>query len=313
MSPAPTADGTTVIVVAYAHERFVEECLQSIEAQTLRPARVLIADDCSPDGTQDAIRRFCAARPGFAELHFHTRNIGLTATLNEMLALVDTPFVTYISADDVMMPDRIRVHRDVMDRNAEAALAYSDAIVIDESSQRTGMLSSDEFPWPDDDAELSRPFSSLLRTNWMPAASLYLRTEQLKRAGGYCEDIFFEDFELLVRLARDHPFAWTREPLVAVRRVSTSLGAVGFEHSSPRFIRSMDTALRHYEGAPEAEESVARSRRWELAKRAIGSDMPRREAARMLWDARRGASSPLAWCRHALRLLISAGRSRRDG
>lgn len=299
---------TTVIVVAYAHERFVLECLASIEAQTEVPRRVLIADDCSPDGTAAVIERFCSEHPRF-EFHPNESSLGLNRTLNRMLALVDTPYVTYISADDTMLPGRIATHRALLDANPDAVLAYSDAVVIDGGSRPTGVRSSDEFPWPADERSRSRPFSALLETNWMPAASLFLRTAALRAAGGYCEEIFFEDFELLVRLSRDHVFVWTEEPLVAVRRLETSLPATGFAHSSPRFIVSLDTALRHYEGTGGQEEAVARARRWELAKRAIGTDMPRREAWRLLRDARRGASSHPAAARHAGRLLTSSGRA----
>lgn len=302
--------GVTVIVVAYAHEQYVLECLESIEAQTEAPQRILVADDCSPDGTAAVIERFCAEHPR-AEFHPNASNLGLNRTLNRMLARVDTPYVTYISADDTMLPHRIATHRALLDANPDAVLAYSDAIVIDGESRATGARSSDEFPWPTDEARRSRPFSALLETNWMPAASLFLRTAALRAAGGYCEEIFFEDFELLVRLSRDHAFVWTEEPLVAVRRLETSLGAMGFASSSPRFIVSLDTALRHYEGTGGHEEAVARSRRWELAKRAIGTDMPRREALRLLRDARRGASSPLARARHGARWALSCIAPRR--
>ena len=157
----------------------------------------------------------------------------------------------------------------------------------------------------------SHPFAELLSRNWMPAASLFLRTETLRSAGGYRQDLFYEDFELLVRLSRDHRFAWTDDALVGVRRLSTSLGATGFGGTSPRLIGALDAALAHYEGAERELERTAAAKRWELAKRAYRSDMGRRQSFRMLWASRHGASSPLAVAKHLLGWALRSASPRR--
>ena len=301
----------TVLVVAYSHEDYVRACLDSIRGQTLLPSRVIIADDCSPDGTAAAISAYLDEHADFAQIaEFapNPQNIGLNPTLNKHLRRVDTAYFTYIAADDVMLPTRIEKHTCMMDEAPEAALAYSDAVVINETGQLIHESSSVEFPWPDAPEALSRPFAELLYRNWMPAASLFLRTAQLRASGGYRENLFYEDFELLVRLSRDHPFVWTADALVGVRRLSTSLGARGFVGTSPRFIHALHAALMHYEGAEPRLAEDAAKKRWELAKRGYRSEMGRRDALRLLWGSRRGASSPLAVIRHLLGWLSSTVR-----
>lgn len=312
-TPDSTAD-VTVLVVAYAHQDFVAACLESIRQQTVAPARVVIADDCSPDGTVDAARSWLSAHPDLAartELRPNPENLGLNPTLNKHLAEVTTTYFTYISADDVMLPDRIARHLELMEESPDAALAYSDAIVVDEHGDTLFDTSKTEFPWPEDSEVRSHPFAELLSRNWMPAASLFLRTETLRSAGGYRQDLFYEDFELLVRLSRDHRFAWTDDALVGVRRLSTSLGATGFVGTSPRFIIALDAALAHYEGAERELERTAAAKRWELAKRAYRSDMGRRQSFRMLWASRHGASSPLAVAKHLLGWALRSASPRR--
>lgn len=299
----------TVLVVAYAHERYVNACLDSIRNQTILPARVIIADDCSSDATATTISAYLDKHPEFsqiAEFAPNSQNIGLNPTLNKNLNKVTTTYFTYIAADDVMLPNRIEEHVKMMDASPEAVLAYSDAIVIDEYGKVIHETSSIEFPWPDDAESRTRPFAELLTRNWMPAASLFLRTAQLREAGGYREDLFYEDFELLVRLSRDHSFAWTPDPLVGVRRLSTSLGSTGFTGSSPRFILALHAALLHYKGAYPELARAAAAKRWELAKRAYRSDMQRQQALHLLWASREGASSPLAVVRHLLGWAFTA-------
>lgn len=314
-SRAAARADVTVLVVAYAHQEHVGACLDSIREQTLLPARVIIADDRSPDDTAAAVTEYLAAHPDFAEYaEFvpNRENIGLNPTLNKHLERADTTYFTYISADDVMLPERIHEHTRMMDEAPEAILAYSDALVIDERGCVIHESSSEEFPWPDDEETRSRPFAELLSRNWIPAASILLRTAQLREAGGYRQDLFFEDFELLVRLSRDSPFVWTSRALVGVRRLSSSLGSTGFVGTSPRFLLALHTALLHYEGAAPHLESVAAARRWELAKRASRSSMGRRRALGLLWSSRHGASSSFAVLRHLLGWLNNSVRPRRS-
>lgn len=310
-----TAD-VTVLVVAYAHQDHVQACLESIRQQTVLPSRVIIADDCSPDGTAAAIRDYLAAHEDLdiiAEFVPNESNLGLNPTLNKHLMRVDSTYFTYISADDVMLPERIARHLELMEDIPDAALAYSDAIVIDENGEILHETSKIEFPWPDDPEVRSRPFAELLVRNWMPAASLFLRTAPLQAAGGYREDLFYEDFELLVRLSKGSRFAWTDDALVGVRRLSTSLGSTGFVGTSPRFITALDAALSHYAGAADDLERAAASKRWELAKRAYRSDMNRGESLRMLWASRSGASGPLAVARHLVGWALAPASRRRAG
>lgn len=317
MAPEPkTIADVTVLVVAYRHAAHVAECLGSIAAQSPRPTRVIIADDCSPDDTASEIRRYLRDHPEFgeyAEFHPNRSNIGLNPTLNKHLAMADTTYFTYISADDIMLPQRIERHVEMLEGVPDAALAYSDAIVIDHESNLLDDSSQHEFPWPEDHETRSEPFAELLERNWMPAASLFLRTEILKDEGGYREDLFYEDFELLVRLSKRYPFAWTEEALVGVRRLETSLGAIGFSSTNPAFLTALDAALRHYEESPPPLREKAAGIRWELAKRASRSAMPPRASLMLLCHARAGASSVPAFLRHvsswALRSVRRAASS----
>ncbi|MGM0782452.1 MAG: glycosyltransferase [Actinomycetota bacterium] len=301
--PAPAASegttlrpGTTVLVVAYNHQAFVRETLESILHQTRQPTAVLIAEDASPgvDATAAVVADVLSHAPDSWQYLPNPENIGLNRTLNKLLARVDTEFVTYIAADDTMAASRIEAHEDLLRASSpDAALAYSDATVIDQDSAVLHDSSRVEFPWPDEPERSTQTLACLVRSNWIPAASLFLRTAVLRAAGGYAEDLFYEDYKLLTRLAARHPFVYTEEPLVAVRRLATSLGAVGFAHGSPRFIRSLAAALGNAVDADDADvRADAQRRRWELAKRAKRVGMPRHEVLRMMWNAREGSQSP---------------------
>lgn len=295
--------GTTVLVVAYNHAPYVIETLESIAAQTVPPTRVLIADDASPgDDTRAVIEKWVASAPPTFEFQPNRENVGLNRTLNRLLAQVDTEFVTYIAGDDTMEPHRIEAQAALLSSSSEdVVLAYSDARVIGPSSELLHCSSRTEFPWPEEPARSADTLACLVKGNWIPAASLFLRSDVLQREGGYAEDLFYEDFELLTRLAARHRFVYTEDSLVSVRRLDTSLGAVGFAHNSPRFIRSMIRALKNAEEGPSlTARQHSRRARWELSKRARRVGMPVSEVRSELWSSARGARTPV----HAMAHLV---------
>jgi poly-beta-1,6-N-acetyl-D-glucosamine synthase len=66
MAPASsTARGRRYVIISPMkdEERFVEQTLSSVAAQSVRPARWIIVDDQSTDGTREVVRRFIAAYP----------------------------------------------------------------------------------------------------------------------------------------------------------------------------------------------------------------------------------------------------------
>ena len=58
------SDLVSVIVPVYNHERYVEECLTSIFAQSYSPIEVIVVDDGSTDGSVGVIERVIRDRDG---------------------------------------------------------------------------------------------------------------------------------------------------------------------------------------------------------------------------------------------------------
>ena len=100
---APLRNGhLTVIVPAYNERESIADTLRSLQAQTRRPERIVVVDDCSTDGTGDVARglNVSVIRP--------SSNTGSKAgAQNVALALVDTEFTMAIDADTTLAPDAI--------------------------------------------------------------------------------------------------------------------------------------------------------------------------------------------------------------
>lgn len=240
MTPTtPQHPSVTVVIVSYNHASFVEEALESVRAQTTPPQQVIIVDDASSDATADVVREWLRRAQVDYRFVAHETNTGLCAALNEALALVSSDLYTYMSADDRMAPARLerQVQRWVQD-GASAVAVYSNARRIDESGREIRPDYRTEHHWPDADRLEGRIHTDLLRHCWLPAASVVVSTDAVRRVGGYDERWFFEDYDLWLRLSATGRILCVDEPLVDFREVQTSLGHQRFNAEDVGFLEA---------------------------------------------------------------------------
>jgi len=101
-SVTPPTAPLTVIIPAFNEAENVADTIRSLQAQTLRPAEVIVVDDCSTDATAEV------ARAAGARVLRPPRNTGSKAgAQNFALAQVTTPWVMAIDADTTLAADAI--------------------------------------------------------------------------------------------------------------------------------------------------------------------------------------------------------------
>src|SRR5438128_1902178 len=101
--PSPAA---SIIVPAYNAEPFIHEAIRSAQRQTLRDLEIIIVDDCSGDGTWDAISAAAAADPRVIPIRRTARG-GPAAARNQAIARAKGRWVSLLDADDLYQPERL--------------------------------------------------------------------------------------------------------------------------------------------------------------------------------------------------------------
>lgn len=116
----------SVIVIFLDAERFLEEAIQSVLAQTYPNWELLLVDDGSTDGSAAIARRLAKARPGWIRYLHHPghANRGMSAARNLGLAHARGDHVAFLDADDVWLPHRLERHVAVLERDPELAAVY---------------------------------------------------------------------------------------------------------------------------------------------------------------------------------------------
>ncbi|MDE6452654.1 MAG: glycosyltransferase family 2 protein [Muribaculaceae bacterium] len=95
----------SIIVPIYGVEAFIGDCLQSVAAQTYGgPVECVLVDDCSTDGSMDAVRSFLASYTGSVEFRVlrHERNMGLSEARNTGIRAARGRWLYFLDSDDLL-------------------------------------------------------------------------------------------------------------------------------------------------------------------------------------------------------------------
>lgn len=98
--PSPVV---TIVVPGFDVAPYVAEALGSLRAQTRADWTAILVDDGSTDATGALFDEASAGDPRFRVVH-HPYRCGLAAARNTALALVDTPLIGFLDADDRLRP-----------------------------------------------------------------------------------------------------------------------------------------------------------------------------------------------------------------
>lgn len=208
--------GVTVVVTCYKQAAFIEAALDSVAAQDRSDWELVVTDDGSDDGSGELIRAWRDRHPEHpVRLVLHDRNLGLTRTLNEVLADCRGRHLAYLGGDDVWHPTKLSRVVAALDADPAAAVAYSDARMVAGDGRElepSFLAAHGHLPPPE-----GRVFDELLRHNFVVASSAVYRTDAIRAVGGWDPDLPFEDWDLLLHLADRWPVVVVPEPLVDYR------------------------------------------------------------------------------------------------
>lgn len=201
---SPNANPTgavTVIVVNWNGGELLTQCLRALAGQSLPPARILVVDNGSTDGSAE----LAEAIPGVT-LRKTGENLGFAAANNRAFQECDTEFVALLNPDALPEPDWLA-------SLVAAAQAYPDAAAFGSRQMKQGAPDTldgvgDVYHfsgavWRDRNGRVQREVDRVAKEIFCAcAAAVLYRREALLDVGGFDEDFFcyVEDVDLGFRL-----------------------------------------------------------------------------------------------------------------
>ena len=118
----PATADIAVIITSHNYGRYLEQCLRSVVAQTLKPKEILVVDDASTDGTEEVVRRFPRVR--YYRVAFENgnsaRNFGFSKMSSEL--------VVFFDADNYMKPHFLEALHPALEMDNTVDFVYCDRI-----------------------------------------------------------------------------------------------------------------------------------------------------------------------------------------
>ena len=149
----------SVILIVRDGERFIEEALASISAQTMSSHETIVVDDGSRDRTVEIVGRCVARDPARMQLvrHEHGSNRGMSASRNLGIRHARGSYITFLDHDDAMLPEKLARHTALLDAHPEVCAVVSPNIrwwswSVDGGSRSSGVASIEDAPQHEDDA-----------------------------------------------------------------------------------------------------------------------------------------------------------------
>ncbi len=179
--------GLTIVIPVHNRAHIVRRTLASVEAQTLRPLRVVLVDNASTDNSLEILRSWAKAPHGLDVTVVEECRPGSTAARNRGLEEVKTEWTMFFDSDDTMRPN-----------HCERALSCSD------DADMVGWNVCMHMPYGRTSIKRfycgDAQFHSLFHGS--TATQRYMaRTSLFRRAGLWNEEIkYWDDIELGARL-----------------------------------------------------------------------------------------------------------------
>ena len=115
-------------------ERYLEEAVRSILAQTFRDFELLICDNASTDGTEAIARRLAAGDDRIRYIR-NEENIGAAPNFNRVVEFAKGEYFKWAAHDDLCEPACLERLVEVLDSDPDTVIAFSNTTIIDADSE----------------------------------------------------------------------------------------------------------------------------------------------------------------------------------
>jgi glycosyltransferase involved in cell wall biosynthesis len=112
-----TAPGISLIIPMFNASLFLREAVDSVLNQTVRPSQIIVVDDGSTDDSRQIARSYGDEVTVIAQA-----NAGTSAARNRGLAEAGQPLITFLDADDRLMPDKLERQLHALSDHPDAML-----------------------------------------------------------------------------------------------------------------------------------------------------------------------------------------------
>lgn len=204
----------SVLLPVYNGGEYLRQSLESLLNQEFRQFEILIIDDCSTDSSFDYLQHIKDPR---VSLFRNEQNKGLFFNLNFLVTQSKSPLIKLWAQDDIMYPNCLGSFVDFFNKYPHIGFCYSGRDIIDEHGVTRENKKVDITPTIIS-TELHARIAYYTGSIAGNIANVCINKKSLDEVGPFNEQMKISaDFDMWVRLAKDHDTGFIREKLIQLR------------------------------------------------------------------------------------------------
>lgn len=201
----------TAIIPTFRRPKLLRRAIESVLCQTYPLLRVCVYDNASGDETAGVVADLMK-KDHRVSYHCHSENIGALNNFNHGLKNVITPFFSFLSDDDILLPEFYETAMKGFADHPDAAFSAVNVIIMNADGAYVG-CSNDK--WEDGCYYPSRGLQAIFENNtrtptWTGILYRSMVIEQIGLLDGETGTLADQDFTL--RVAARFPFVLSKVP-----------------------------------------------------------------------------------------------------
>ena len=122
----------------YNGQRYLQQQLESLSAQTRQPDQLVLCDDASTDLTPLIASKFAESTPYPVHVHVNKQNLGSTLNFEQAIGKCDGEIIALCDQDDVWLPQKLATLEARFAGDPDIGLVFTDAEVVNEDLTPAG-------------------------------------------------------------------------------------------------------------------------------------------------------------------------------
>jgi glycosyl transferase family 2 len=231
----------TTIIPTYRRPQLLRRAIRSALAQTYENVIVHVYDNASGDETAAVVAELAAQNPR-VRYHCHAENIGAIANFNYAMQHVETPYFSFLSDDDVLLPEFYASALELLEQYPQAIFAAGTVIFLDGTGQ---VIHADIASWPRDGYFVPPDGMYAMIGNNHPALpGILFRREIVTEFGVFDPEVAIIDVDLELRVAARFPYVVRKRPHAIFVQHATSFST---SNPVPLLVEEWPKVLRNIE------------------------------------------------------------------
>ena len=210
-------DLISIVVPVYRAERYIEETMDCVRAQTYPHWELLLVEDCGPDRSREVIQEYIR-RTGDERIRLlmQPTNQGAARARNLGVNEAKGRYLAYLDADDLWVPDKLEKELAFL-KERQVAFVFTGYEFADENGKGTGKIVR---------VPETITYKEALKNTTIFTSTVMFDMEQLSKEQLQMPQIKSEDTALWWRILREGYVACGfNENLVKYRRAGKSLSS----------------------------------------------------------------------------------------